>query len=196
MVPNAIWIQASSGRISEKTAWNVAKPQRRLNCKQHSCLWVWWHHTGMADHDKNISVFLQMAKVVNLKLNKRKLRLKLPSVMYMGHQLTTERLHPDLDKIATILNMQTPYVVKSLQLLLGFVNYLSKFLLYLLDVCESLRHLLDKDVEWTWLPEQDAALNNIKRSIHTSPCPQILWPQWRSHSSVWCQWDRPWGSPL
>ena len=117
---------------------------------------------AMDDHDKNLAALLQRAKTVNLKLNKRKLRLKLPSVAYMGHLLTTEGLRPDPDKVAAIQNMQTPHDVKSLQRLLGFVNYLSKFLPHLSDVCEPLRRLTDKDVEWAWLPQHDAAICKIK----------------------------------
>lgn len=94
---------------------------------------------AIADHDRNISALLQRAREVNLKLNRKKLRLKLPSVTYMGHLLTNEGLHPDPQKITAIQNMQTPTDIKSLQRLLGFVNYLSKFLPRLSDICEPLR---------------------------------------------------------
>lgn len=124
---------------------------------------------AMKDHDKNISALLQRAREVNLKLNKRKLRLKLPSVTYMGHLLTTEGLRPDPEKVTAVRNMQTPTDVKSLQRLLGFVNYLSKFLPNLSDVCEPLRRLTDKDIEWAWLPQQDAALENIKHLVTHHP---------------------------
>ncbi|KAJ8386635.1 hypothetical protein AAFF_G00168670 [Aldrovandia affinis] len=124
---------------------------------------------AVKDHDNNISALLQRAREVNLKLNKRKLRLKLQSVTYMGHLLTTEGLHPDPEKVTAVQNMQTPTDVKSLQRLLGFVNYLSRFLPYLSDVCEPLRRLTDKDIEWAWLPQHDAALENIKHLVMHHP---------------------------
>ena len=65
--------------------------------------------------------------------------------------------------------MQTPTDIKSLQRLLGFVNYLSKFLPSLSDVCEPLRHMTDKDIDWTWLPAHDTALETIKRLITHHP---------------------------
>ena len=40
---------------------------------------------ALADHDKNLEVLLQRDREVNLKPNKKKLKLKLPSVTYMGH---------------------------------------------------------------------------------------------------------------
>lgn len=124
---------------------------------------------AMVDHDNNLTALLQRARTVNLKLNKRKLRLKLPSVTYMGHLLTTEGLCPDPDKVAAVQNMQTPHDVKSLQRLLGFVNYLSKFLPHLSDVCEPLRRLTDKDVEWAWLSQHEAALSCIKQLVTQHP---------------------------
>ncbi|KAJ8379207.1 hypothetical protein AAFF_G00223190 [Aldrovandia affinis] len=119
---------------------------------------------AVKDHDSNISALLQRAREVNLKLNKQKLRLKLPSVTYMGHLLTTEGLRPDPEKVTAVQNMQTPTNMKSLQRLLGFVNDLN-----LSDVYEPLRRLTDKDIEWAWLPQHDAALENIKHLVTHHP---------------------------
>ena len=85
------------------------------------------------------------------------------------YRLTSEGLRPHLDKITAVQNMQTPTDVKSFQRLLGFGNYLSKFLPSLSDVCEPLRRLTDKDIDWTWLPADDAALETIKRLITHHP---------------------------
>lgn len=50
-----------------------------------------------------------------------------------------------------------------------FVNYLSRFMPRLSEVCESLRRLLDKDVPWHWLPKHDAALKEIKTLFTAEP---------------------------
>jgi len=57
---------------------------------------------AMADHDKNISALLQRAMEDNLMLNRKKLRLRLPSVMYMGHLLTNEGSLPNQQKITAV----------------------------------------------------------------------------------------------
>jgi len=77
----------------------------------------------------------------------------------MGHLLTTEGLLPDPEKITAVQNMQTPTDVKARQRLLGFLNYLAKFLPHLSDVCEPLRRLTDKDIQGAWLPQHETALN-------------------------------------
>jgi hypothetical protein len=76
----------------------------------------------------------------------------------MGHLHTIEGIRPDPEKITAILNMDTPTDIKSLQRLLGFVNYLAKCMPLLSDECEPLRRLTDKDIEWTWLPQHSGQL--------------------------------------
>lgn len=83
--------------------------------------------------------------------------------------LTTEGLCPDPEKVAAVQHMQTPTDVKSLQRFLGFVNYLAKFLPHLSDVCEPLRRLTDKDVEWTWLSQHESAVDTVKQLVTCHP---------------------------
>lgn len=48
----------------------------------------------------------------------------------------------------------------------------SKFMPHLSDVWESLRPLIDKDIEWTWLPQHGAAVGTIKQlKSHCSVMP-------------------------
>ena len=49
------------------------------------------------------------------------------------------------------------------------MNYLAKFMPRLSEVCEPLRRLLDKDVEWHWLPKHDAAMKDIKALVTAVP---------------------------
>ena len=60
------------------------------------------------------------------------------------------------------MNMPTPMNVKSLQQLLGMVQYLSKFLPQLSTVTEPLRQLGHKGVEWKWLPVHDSTVRKVK----------------------------------
>ena len=45
---------------------------------------------------------------------------------------------------------------------MGFVQYLSKFLPQLSDICEPLRKLTVKGVEWCWLEAHDEAVEKVK----------------------------------
>ena len=58
---------------------------------------------------------------------------------------------------------------KSLQRLLGFVNYLAKCMPHLSDVCELLRRLTDKDIEWTCYHSMTQQLKTIKQLVTQHP---------------------------
>ncbi|XP_019614003.1 PREDICTED: uncharacterized protein K02A2.6-like [Branchiostoma belcheri] len=71
------------------------------------------------DHDVNLSRLLERARESNLKLNKRKMRLKLKQVPYMGQLLTARGLRPDPEKVKAIVEMPTPDDVRAVQRLLA-----------------------------------------------------------------------------
>ena len=58
--------------------------------------------------------------------------------------------------------LQTPTDAKA-------VTSLTKFLPKLSEVCEPLRRLLDKDIEWHWLAKQDDAVHEIMRLVPNTP---------------------------
>ena len=62
--------------------------------------------------------------------------------------------------------MPKPTNVKSLQELLGMVQYLAKFLPSLSKVTEPLRQLEHKDALWCWLETHDTAIAKLKRMIY------------------------------
>ena len=53
--------------------------------------------------------------------------------------------------------------------LTGLVNYLSKFLEDLSEMCEPLHCLTHKDAEWIWSHEQEDAFERIKEAVVKAP---------------------------
>ena len=92
------------------------------------------HAQVVADHDQNVERLLQRAQEVNLKLNKDKVKLRQTEVKFMGHLITKDGLKPDPDKVTAIENMPKPKTKAEVATLLGFVNYLTKFLPRLSEV--------------------------------------------------------------
>ena len=85
------------------------------------------------DHDQNLDAFLQRCKEKNLKLNDKKMKLRMPEVPFIGH---------------IIVGMPPPSDVTAVQRLEGLAQYLSKFLPHLSDITK-------KDVAWTWGPHNN-----------------------------------------
>ena len=124
---------------------------------------------AIVSHDTNLCLFLDRTRKRGLKLNPEKVKLRLDSVPFIGHLLTSKGLAPDPDKVSSIVNMPTPTNPKSLQQLLGMAQYLSKFLPQLSAVSEPLRQLGRKDTEWSWSEVHDKAVTQLKNLICKAP---------------------------
>jgi transposase InsO family protein len=124
---------------------------------------------AIADHDKNLKHMLDKCRSVNLKLNKKKLKLRLEEVVYMGHKLTKDGVKADPSKTTAITELPTPTNVTQLQTFLGCVTYLAKFLPKLTEVCSPLRELTVRDAEWQWLPKHQEAVEKLKMMVAAPP---------------------------
>ncbi|XP_064638291.1 uncharacterized protein LOC135494308 [Lineus longissimus] len=143
---------------------------------------------AIKDHDQNIISLLERCRENNTKLNWDKLKFKLSEVDFSGHLFTTNGLKADPKKVEAIANMPKPTDVAGVQRLIGMINYLSRFLKGLSDACEPLRELTkkdgkmgkgekrqgemgmnQKDAEWLWTANHDAAFEKLKHLTTTAP---------------------------
>lgn len=123
------------------------------------------YEEAVNDHDKNLLRLLDRAKQVNLKLNKSKMNLRKPEVKFMGHVITKDGLKPDPNKIKAVEEMPRPTCKKETLSLLGFIDYLSKFLQRLSDVAQPLRDLTMKDARFLWSPQHEKAFKEVKKLV-------------------------------
>ena len=87
----------------------------------------------------------------------------------MGHVLTSDGLKPDPDKIKAVGDMPKPTTKQETQSLLGFVNYLSKFLQKLSEVTKPLRDLTVKNAPFMWFSQHDKYFNKVKQLVVNHP---------------------------
>ena len=80
-----------------------------------------------------------------------KTQLRKQRVPFIRHITTGEGLQVDPVKVKAICEMPPPTDVAAVQRLLGFVQYLSKFLPHLADITKPLRELTQGDMEWVLL---------------------------------------------
>ena len=121
------------------------------------------------DHDTNLRHLLQRARERNLKLNKKKLKLCLSEVSYMGHKLTREGLCPDPAKVKAIIDMPRPDNKKAVERFLGCLQYLSCFMPQLATVAAPLRLLTEQSAIFTWQTKQEEAFQSLKTMITNVP---------------------------
>ena len=139
---------------------------------------------ALKDHDSNLLNLLDRARSMNLKLNKKKLRLRLVQVTYMGHSFTSEGLRPDPMKVEAIVSMPRPDGKRAVQRLLGFVNYLSRFMPIISEVSEPLRKLTVKNALFVWESQQEEAFQTIR--IMISSTPELKYYDVTSETTIQC----------
>ena len=119
----------------------------------------------MKDHDASLKALLKRARETNLKLNRKKLKLRLSEVVYMGHRLTAKGVQPDPAKVKAIVEMPSPQSKKAVERFLGYVTYHSRFLPQLAEMVQPIRQLTEKNVEFMWQTQQGSALDRVKKCL-------------------------------
>ena len=122
-----------------------------------------------SSHDKAMIALLQRCRERGLKLNESKLKYKLNTVSYMGHQLSSTGISPDPQKIEAITGMPAPNDASAVKRLIGMVTYLAKFVPHLSTLCEPLHRLTDKDADFKWDATHQDTFDKIKSLISQAP---------------------------
>lgn len=121
------------------------------------------------EHDAILNKVFERAKEHNVRFNKNKFQYKLKEVKYFGHIFSEEGMKIDPERVNAITNMKSPTNKKELQIFLGMVNYLRKFIPNLANIASSLQLLLKKDVTWLWTKIHEDVFETIKKKLTEAP---------------------------
>ena len=121
------------------------------------------------EHDTTLRELLERARKFNVRFNRAKIQLKVPTVRYLGHMVSSDGVRPDPNKVRAIVDMPTPTDRKALLRFLGMITFLSRWLPRLADMRKPLAELLKDDVEWTWTPVHQQAVEKIKDAVSKTP---------------------------
>ncbi|GFY09033.1 transposon Tf2-6 polyprotein [Trichonephila clavipes] len=112
-------------------------------------------------HDAIMSRVLERAKLLNIKFNPDKLQYRVSEVKYVGQIISKSGIKPDPDHIKAIVEMPTPKSKTEVRILLGMMNFLSKFTPNVSKVTAPLREIIHENVEFNWGKEQELSFVNI-----------------------------------
>ena len=121
------------------------------------------------NHDENLVRLLEQARKANLRLNSSKMNLRKSEVRFMGHLINKGGLKPYPEKVRAVQEMPKPTSKKELLSLLGFVNYLSKFLPRLSEVAQPLREMTAKEAKFIWSPQHETAFQELRELVVRHP---------------------------
>ena len=89
----------------------------------------------------------------------------IPSVVYLGHCIDAEGLHPVTEKVKAIQDAPTPTNVSELKAYLGLLSYYHRFLPNLATLLAALYVLLRQDQCWVWGKDQERDFKESKKLI-------------------------------
>ena len=120
-------------------------------------------------HDVVLTTLLESARKCNVRLNFDKLQYKNTEVDFFGETCATSGCKPAQSKVSAITEMPAPTCRKQVQLFIGMVNYLSKFLVRLSELVEIIKQLFKNKVPFNWGSEHHEAFRQMKREIARAP---------------------------
>ena len=120
------------------------------------------------EHVVTVAVVLERLKEAGLRLKKEKCVFLAPSVIYLGHLIDSQGLHPVQEKVQAIQEAPQPTNVTQLKSYLGLLSYYSKFLRNLSTAMAPLYKLLKHDEPWKWTEGQSQAFKQSKELILSS----------------------------
>ncbi len=130
----------------------------------------------------------------NLKLKPKKCKLFQTSIEFLGHTVSEQGIECNKNHVEAVLSWPRPVNIKTLQSLLGFLNFYRKFIPGFSTIAAPLTKLLKGHCHkkskhkskrnhvhsipepWNWGEPQDLAFETLKKLITTAPI--LKFPEW------------------
>ena len=119
-------------------------------------------------HLKTLREVFRRLKEHNIKLRGDKCTFMQKEVVYLGHRVDAEGIHPTSEKVEAIRDAPPPTCVKELKAYLGLLNYYGSFLPNLSTLLHPLHNLLKKGEEWKWTKECNEVFEKSKLLVMES----------------------------
>ena len=120
-------------------------------------------------HDQHVLAVLQRLRENHLYSKLEKCKFCVPSVKFLGFQISSHGIKPSPEKIQSVLEWPIPMNKKDLQVYLGFSNFLRKFVENYSKTAIPLHQLCRKEVPYIWTDQCQSAFEVLKAAIVSAP---------------------------
>ncbi|XP_044317436.1 uncharacterized protein LOC123038048 [Drosophila rhopaloa] len=127
-------------------------------------------------HLSNLAEVFRRLRRANLKVNPKKCAFFRRRLVYLGHVISAEGVQTDPEKVTAVTNLKSPTCLKELRQWLGMASWYRRFVPNFATVVQPMTALLKKGRKWSWCPEQQSALEEVKKRLTTAPvlgCPDF-----------------------
>ncbi|KAG0739642.1 hypothetical protein G6F23_008820 [Rhizopus arrhizus] len=127
------------------------------------------HSKSPSKHILDVEQVLSRLKAANLSINKEKCAFGLKSVEFLGFIVSDKGISANPEKIAPILALSAPTILKEVERFLGVCGVYQKFISNFQVVAEPLRRLKKKDTPFVWTEEQQNSFETLKKKLAELP---------------------------
>ena len=136
-----------------------------------------------ADHLTALQRFFERIRHFRLRLNPKKYTFGVTSGKLVGHIVSEPSIEVDPEKIRVILDMLALRTKREIRGFLGRLQYISRFIAKLTDICEPIFRLLRKNQPTVWNDDCQHGFEKIKECFLSPPvlvpsiprCPLLLY---------------------
>ncbi|RVX01340.1 Transposon Ty3-I Gag-Pol polyprotein [Vitis vinifera] len=121
------------------------------------------------DHLTALERFFERIRQFRLRLNPKKCTFGVTSGKLLGYMVNERGIKVDPDKIKAILDMPAPRIEREVRGFLGRLQYISRFLARLTDICEPIFRLLRKSQPTIWDDQCQRAFERIREYLLSPP---------------------------
>ena len=120
-------------------------------------------------HFESLRMMLERCFHYHISLNLKKCIFCAPFGILLGHVVCRQRVLVDPAKIAIIIDLPPPTIVKQLRETLGHTRYHQKIIKGYADVTTPMENLLKKDVKFQWMEIFQQSMDTLKNKMVTTP---------------------------
>ena len=128
----------------------------------------------MEEHLFHLRKALEVLRKHGFRAKLKKCQFGLPQVEFLGHEISEAGLSLPRSSAQAILEWPAPTNIEGVRTFLGFLNWVKKYIPRHAESALPISNLLSSASPWTWGPDQDAAFQDLKHKLITSPV--LKWP--------------------
>ena len=120
------------------------------------------------EHEEHLRLVLQRLREHKLYAKFSKCQFWIDEVPFLGHIISKGGIAVDPSKVSVVLEWKQPQTQKHVRAFLGLAGYYRRFIENFSRIAKPMTTLLEKDAEFKWTPQRQAAFDELKKRFRTT----------------------------
>jgi len=133
--------------------------------------------TTLEDHLEHVKEVFKRLESANLKLKPSKCDFLKTEIKYLGHEISTNGIRPDPEKVIAISHLEPPTNVKGVRSVRGAASFFRRFIPNFSEITHCMTELTKKNAHFVWTAIHQEAFDKLKKQLCTAPVLAIADPK-------------------